>query len=43
MSDAPDPSRLERLIAALLALLADRQATIEELRQELEELKDEEE
>jgi hypothetical protein len=42
MTDTPDLSRLERLIAALLALLADRQATIEELRQELER-KDEEE
>ena len=43
MTSTPDPSRLERLIAALLALLADRQATIEELRQELEERKGEEE
>jgi hypothetical protein len=42
MTDTPDPSRLERLVAALLALLADRQATIEELRQELER-EDEEE
>jgi hypothetical protein len=42
MTDTRDPSRLERLIAALLALLADRQATIEVLRQELER-KDEEE
>jgi hypothetical protein len=41
MTDTPDPSRLERLIAALLALLADRQATIEELRLELDR-KDEE-
>lgn len=42
MTDTPDPSRLERLIAALLALLADRQATIEELRQELERKGEEE-
>jgi len=41
MTDTPDPSRLERLIAALLALLADRQATIDELRRELDR-KDEE-
>jgi hypothetical protein len=41
MTNTPDPSRLERLIAALLALLADRQATIEELRRELDR-KDEE-
>jgi hypothetical protein len=32
----------ERLIAALLALLADREATIERLQHELEERKDEE-
>jgi hypothetical protein len=41
MTDTPDPSRLERLIAALLALLADREATIKGLRQELDR-KDEE-
>jgi hypothetical protein len=41
MTDTPDPSRLERLVAALLALLADRQATIDELRRELDR-KDEE-
>lgn len=43
MTDTPGLSRLERLIAVLLALLADRQATIKELRQELEERKGEEE
>ena len=41
MTDIPDPSRLERLIAALLALLADREATIKGLRRELDS-KDEE-
>lgn len=41
MTDTPDPSRLERLVTALLALLADREATIKGLRRELE-LKDEE-
>jgi hypothetical protein len=41
MTDAPDPSRLERLIAALLALLADREAAIKGLRRELDR-KDEE-
>jgi len=41
MTNTPDPSRLERLIAALLALLADREATIKGLRQELDR-KDEE-
>jgi hypothetical protein len=42
MTNTPDPSRLERLIAALLALLADREATIKGLRRELEDRKDEE-
>ena len=42
MTDAPDYSLRERLVAALLALLADREETIKELRQELEERKDEE-
>jgi hypothetical protein len=41
MTNTPDPSRLERLIAALLALLADREATIKGLQRELDR-KDEE-
>jgi hypothetical protein len=36
MSDTSDPSRLERLIAILLTLLDHRQATIDELRDQLE-------
>ena len=41
MTNTPDPLRLERLITALLALLADREATIKGLRRELDR-KDEE-
>jgi hypothetical protein len=42
MSDIIDIERFERLIAALLALLADREATIEALRKELENTEDDE-